>query len=112
MKVLVTATSNNENSLMDPRFGRAKFWYISDLDKGKSYFIDNSKSESFEHGAGMQAAASALEEGVDVIITGSVGPKAFDIIKRKGVQVFLGDSEKSIVDNLNDFKKNLLSEQK
>lgn len=60
----------------------------------------------------MQAAASALEEGIDVIITGSVGPKAFDIIKRKGVQVFLGDSEKSIVDNLNDFKKNLLSEQK
>ncbi|UOD34834.1 NifB/NifX family molybdenum-iron cluster-binding protein [Deferribacteraceae bacterium V6Fe1] len=111
MKILVTAMDKNENGFMDARFGRALYWYIFETDKKESYFIDNSLSENFEHGAGMQAAANAIDEGVDVIITGSVGPKAFDIIKRKGVKVYRGNPEKSVMENLRDYQNNLLEEQ-
>lgn len=111
MKILVTATDKNENALMDVRFGRALFWYIFDTKKKESYFIDNGQSENFEHGAGIQAAANIIDEGVDVIITGSVGPKAFDIIKRKGIKVYRGNPEKSVIENLRDYENNLLEEQ-
>ncbi|MDK2792320.1 MAG: hypothetical protein PWQ25_1183 [Deferribacteres bacterium] len=111
MKILVTAREKNENRLIDVRFGRALYWYIFDTEKNESYFIDNSRSENFEHGAGMQAAANVIDEGVDVIITGSVGPKAFNIIKNKGIKVYRGNPEKSVIENLKDFEKNILEEQ-
>ncbi|MCB4203551.1 NifB/NifX family molybdenum-iron cluster-binding protein [Deferribacterales bacterium Es71-Z0220] len=111
MKILVTAMDKNENGLMDARFGRALYWYIFDTNTKESYFIDNTRSENFEHGAGMQAVANVIDEGVDVIITGSVGPKAFNIIKTKGIKVYRGNPEKSVIENLNDYENNLLEEQ-
>ncbi|MGA1846975.1 NifB/NifX family molybdenum-iron cluster-binding protein, partial [Deferribacter abyssi] len=66
MKILVTALKDDVNEKMDPRFGRARYWYVYDTEKNEECFIDNSKNISLDHGAGIQAATSIVDEGIDI----------------------------------------------
>ncbi len=88
MKIAVSSTGTTLDSPIDPRFGRASYFLIVDADNKKLIdIIDNRPSQGASHGAGINAAAAVAEAGVDVVLTGRVGPKAYSVLQAAGIKV-------------------------
>ena len=86
MKICITAAGGSLESAADPRFGRCQNFVIVDSDTMEFEAIEN-PSISASGGAGVQAAQSMANKGIEVLITGSVGPNAFPILTASGIKV-------------------------
>ncbi|MBU8870628.1 MAG: NifB/NifX family molybdenum-iron cluster-binding protein [Gemmatimonadales bacterium] len=80
MKVAVTALEPSLDSDIDPRFGRARWIAIFDLDDDSVEFLDNAAGVDAASGAGVQTGTMVLNAGVEVLVTGHVGPKAGQVV--------------------------------
>lgn len=89
MKVIVTATGETLDAAVDPRFGRCQYFVMVDTETLDFSAHDNSQKNAMG-GAGVQAAQYVANEGVDAVVTGSVGPNAFQTLSAAGVKVFTG----------------------
>jgi predicted Fe-Mo cluster-binding NifX family protein len=92
VKIAVSCEEPGLDSLIDPRFGRAAGFCIVDPDTLESRadtraFVDNGSSQAMAQGAGIQAAETVCRSGANVVLTGSVGPKAFRALSAAGIQV-------------------------
>ncbi|MFO7736122.1 MAG: NifB/NifX family molybdenum-iron cluster-binding protein [bacterium] len=88
MKVAVTTTGKNLDAPFEYRFGRAPGFIIYDTDEKSFEIIDNSMNLKAAQGAGIQAAKDIVKSGATALITGHCGPKAFQILSQKGVQIY------------------------
>ncbi|MGB3995670.1 NifB/NifX family molybdenum-iron cluster-binding protein [Acetomicrobium sp.] len=87
MKLAVTAQGKDLDAALDPRFGRCQYFIIIDLDAGKHEAVVN-KYATEAGGAGIQSAQLLADYGVDVLVTGKVGPKAARALKEAGIEVY------------------------
>ena len=87
MKVAVTSKGVELDSEVDPRFGRAPYIMVVDVDTLAFEAVDNSSNVNAFKGAGIQAATMVCEKGAEVLITGYCGPKAFATLEAGGVKV-------------------------
>lgn len=92
MKVAITSQGTDMNSQVDPRFGRARHFIVVDAQSGEFTTHDNQVNANAMQGAGIQTGRKVVELGVVGLITGHIGPKAFDTLQAGGVQVFSGAS--------------------
>jgi predicted Fe-Mo cluster-binding NifX family protein len=90
MKVAITSHGADLSSAVDHRFGRAKFLIVVDTDTGQFSAHDNTQNVNAVQGAGIQAGRNVVDLGVQAVITGNVGPKAFATLQAGGVKVHLG----------------------
>ena len=90
MKVAVTSQGPDLASEVDPRFGRAKFFVVVDTETGEFRAHDNTQNLNAVQGAGIQAAQNVASLGVDAVITGNVGPKAFTTLQAGNVKAYIG----------------------
>jgi predicted Fe-Mo cluster-binding NifX family protein len=90
MKVAVTATGPDLASEVDSRFGRAKCFLVVDTDTGECVAHDNAQNLNAAQGAGVQAGQTVSKLGVDAVVTGNVGPKAFAVLQAGGIKVYTG----------------------
>jgi predicted Fe-Mo cluster-binding NifX family protein len=103
MKIAITSTGKNLDSLMDPRFGRAPYIVIASSDGDLLEVIDNAVNVNAMRGAGIQAAKSLADRGVDVLLTGHCGPNAFTALQAAGIKVGT-DQTGSVKEVLSRFK--------
>lgn len=89
MKVCVTASEKSLEAQIDPRFGRCRYFIIVDLETGMFEAIDN-MAISAPRGAGIQLAQTLVNKGVEAVITGYVGPNAYQVLTAAGVKVITG----------------------
>ncbi|MCG8567978.1 MAG: NifB/NifX family molybdenum-iron cluster-binding protein [Desulfobacterales bacterium] len=87
MKIAITSTGQDLDAQVDPRFGRAAYIMIVDIDTLEFTAIDNSANKNAFKGAGIQAAATAADKGAEVLLTGFCGPNAFKALDAAGVKV-------------------------
>lgn len=87
MKVAVTASGQEINGPVDPRFGRAPYIMIVDSETMEYEAVDNQKNVQAFKGAGIQAATTVSQKGAKVLMTGYCGPNAFKTLEAGGVQV-------------------------
>ena len=92
MKVAVTSQGPDLSSEVDPRFGRARYFIVVDLETGQFAAHDNAGNLNSAQGAGVQAGRDIAELGADALVTGNVGPKAFATLEAAGVSVYTGAS--------------------
>ena len=90
MKVAISAKGTDLGCQMDPRFGRAAYFLIVDTDDGACEAHDNRACAQSVSGAGVQAGKNIIDLGVAALITGNMGPKALDVLRAGGVEVFAG----------------------
>lgn len=108
MKIAISATGETNEALLDMRFGRCRYFQIYDTENGETVSLEN-KGMTSSGGAGIAASNQLVDEKVDVIITGSLGPNAFEIIEKAGIKAYkCGNIAISSV--LNKYKNNELSE--
>jgi len=90
MKVAVTAQGPQLTSAVDPRFGRARCFVVVDTETGQWSAADNAQNLNAAQGAGIQAGRTVVGLGVEAVISGHVGPKAFATLRAGGVAVYTG----------------------
>jgi len=93
MKVAVTAQRPELSSLVDSRFGRARWLVVVDTDTGQSQAHDNKVNLNLSQGAGIQTGQNVANLGVEAVITGNVGPNAYKTLGAAKVRVFLASGE-------------------
>jgi predicted Fe-Mo cluster-binding NifX family protein len=108
MKICVTAMGDNLDADVDPRFGRCKYFLIIDVETMNTESISND-SLMASGGAGIQAAQTVAKTGASTVITGNIGPNAFQTLSAAGVKVITGISG-SIKDVVDKFKKGEIKE--
>ena len=91
MKICVSATSNNLEAQLDPRFGRCLYLVIVDSETMAFEAIPNMAAGS-SGGAGIQAAQAIADKGVKFVVTGNVGPNAFRALSAAGIEIVTGAS--------------------
>jgi len=102
MRVATSAKVPNLESEVDPRFGRCRCFLIVDTDTLKFEALDNAGIAA-SGGAGIAAAQAVINQGVQAIITGNLGPNAHQVLSQAGIEVFAGASGK-IRDVIEKFK--------
>ena len=109
MKIAVTSQGEKLSSEIDPRFGRAKWLIVIDLETGKSEVHDNSVNLNATQGAGIQTGQNIANLGVEAVITGNVGPNAFKTLNAANVKIFLAEKQ-TVQDAIDSFKAGKLKE--
>ena len=90
MKIAISSRGPTPFSDIDERFGRA-YWFLVYSDGEDSWVpVDNSKNRSLANGAGSSTAEMMKELGVDLVLTGETGPKAFRVLNQAGIKVCHG----------------------
>jgi len=91
MKIAISSQGKTLNSDTDPRFGRCQYFLIVDSETMKFAAHDNQAAMQ-RGGAGPMAVKAISELGAEILITGDVGPNAFDALKAAGIKAFIGAS--------------------
>ena len=90
-KICVTAQANSLASEVDPRFGRCQYFIIVDIDSGEFEAVKNPNQDTVG-GAGIQSGQLIADKKVDAVLTGNVGPNAFETLRAAGVMLITGVS--------------------
>ena len=93
MKIAITSEGRTLDSAVDPRFGRCGYFLIIDTDTDKVEALQNPGTQQ-TGGAGIQAGQLMASKGVEVVLTGNMGPNAFQVIQSAGIKVVTGVSGK------------------
>jgi len=109
MKIAITAKDKHLRSEMDPRFGRAKWLIIIDTKSGGFEAHNNEINLNIAQGAGIQTGQNIANLGVEVVITGNVGPNAFKTLNAAGIKIFLTEKH-TVAEAVKSFKTDKLKE--
>ena len=96
MKIAVSAMGETLESVVDPHFGRAAGFVLVDATTMEAEYLSNAESGSLSHGAGIAAAERVARAGATVVLTGSVGPKAFQALHAAGLRIGQGLDGKTV----------------
>lgn len=91
MNVAISSQGNDIHALVDPRFGRARWFVIADSRSGIWRALDNSVNRDASGGAGVQAGTTVVAEGAEAVVTGAVGPNALKVLAAAGIAVYQAD---------------------
>ena len=96
MKLCITSTGTDIAANIDPTFGRAPYFLIIDTDTNAAEVVENTAATQGQ-GAGIAAAQLVSDKGVDGVLTGYVGPNAFNAFLASGIKLFVGASSQDTV---------------
>ena len=89
MRIAASAVADSLDAQIDPRFGRCPYFVIVDSETMKFEAVPNTASSAMM-GAGIQAAQIVASRGVQAVLTGNVGPNAFQSLSSAGINIITG----------------------
>ncbi|MCK5808028.1 hypothetical protein KAH37_03470 [bacterium] len=95
MKVAFSLAQESDR-VVGKRFGRAPAFLIVDTVTNAEYILSNTDAVSAGHGAGTATSQRIVENGVQLIISGELGPKASQVLDAASVKSKLGMEGKDI----------------
>jgi len=107
MKICITSEGPSLDAKVDPRFGRCRYFIIIDADTLEFEALENSHTEA-SGGAGIQAGQLISSKGAKAVMTGNVGPNAFQTLQAAGIDIFTGISG-TVRDALRRYREETLS---
>ena len=110
MKICITSVSDKLEAQVDPRFGRCQYFMIIDPESMQFEAVPNLGLVSGS-GAGIQAAQIIANKKTNVLITGNVGPKAFQALSAAGIKIITGASG-NVREVVEKYRKGVFSETK
>ena len=114
MKIAVSAAGKGLDSNVDMRFGRCPNFVIVELDdeskeiKG-SQDLENTATAQMG-GAGITSSQLVADQGVKAVITGNMGPRAFQVFSQLGIKIYQGTG--TVREAAEKFSKGELQEMK
>lgn len=93
MKIGVSATGGSMDAEVEPRFGRSPYFVVVDSDSMHFEAFHN-PAAAMGSGAGTQTAQELKNRGVEVVLTGQVGPNAQQALVAAEIQIVTGANGK------------------
>ncbi len=90
-KICVTSQGDNLNSQVDSRFGRCRYFIIADVKTLEFEAVENSNINGMG-GVGVQSGQLMANKGVRAVLTGNIGPNAFQTLQAAGIEMVTGVS--------------------
>ena len=109
MKIAIPIRNKDPESQVDERFGRAKYFALFDEATGSFDYASNDQNLSLPQGAGIQTAKNIVETGAKVLIAKNVGPKAFELLRQAGIEMYLCEHPVTVKEAIELFKKGTLT---
>ena len=111
MKIAVSAQQTGLEAPVSPIFGRCPFFVLVEVEKDEIKLIKSMPNTAAQQlsAAGITAAQLIANEQVQVIITGSMGPRAFQVFNQLNIKVF-GAIPGTVKDNVKAFIQGKLKE--
>ncbi len=91
MKIAVTSNSTSLDDVIEPRFGRCRYYLIVETDTLAFEAVENPNISSVG-GAGIQSAKLMADKGVTHVLTGNCGPNAYQTLNAAGINIIVGCS--------------------
>ncbi len=111
MKIAVTSYEKDITGKVDRSFGRAKWFVVVDTETDTVEAHSNKQNVNAAQGAGIQAAQNISDLGVDVVLTGNVGPNAFRTLNAASIKIFVVEKDVATVEEaLSKWKAGTLKE--
>jgi predicted Fe-Mo cluster-binding NifX family protein len=88
MRIAISANGSDLDAEFVPLFGRSPTYVFVDTESLAFEAVPNPATGS-AGGAGIQAAQYVASRGVGAVVTGHVGPNAFQVLAAAGVPVFI-----------------------
>ena len=89
MKICISSTKNDLEASVNPRFGRCQYFLFVDTETMHFEAVRESRFYR-RRGAGIQAAQAVVNKGANVVLTGDVGPNAFQALQAGGIKIVTG----------------------
>jgi predicted Fe-Mo cluster-binding NifX family protein len=108
MIVAVSTNGDNlESAIVDPRFGRCNNFMIINS-KDLSYYIVDNQAKYEGHGAGISAAQFIINERVEAVISGNIGPNAYQTLNAANVKMYIYNGQ--IINAIKELQENSLKQ--
>ena len=104
-KIAVSSEGPDLDARIDPRFGRAAGFMIVDPQTMAFDYVDNGATQVMAQGAGIQAAEIVAGTGASVLLTGYVGPKAFQALSAAGIAIGQNLEDLTVRDAIQRFQQ-------
>lgn len=101
MIIMVSSTGNTKSDACDPRFGRCQYFVKFDTESKAYEFIEN-KAVDASQGAGIAAAQIVVDHKADLLLTGNLGPKAFQVLNISNIKAYK-TSGKTVEETIQSF---------
>jgi len=92
MKICITAEGETLDSPVDNRFGRCQYLQILDSETLEGTCEENALRDG-QGGIGIQVAQDLVQQGVETVITGNMGPNAAEVLEIAGIPIYAADSQ-------------------
>ena len=103
MIICISSQGNTLDSQVDPRFGRCQYFIIVDTDTLEFESVENPNIDAMG-GSGIQSGQLIASKNVKAVLTGNVGPNAFQTLQAVGIDVITGISG-SVKEAIEKYKK-------
>lgn len=112
MKILLTSSGKDWDSMISPVFGRAEGYILYNEDNDHISWFSNEKNRNAGHGAGIQAGQDVAGLGAQVLITGGdVGPKALEVLRKAGIEIYSGVGDKTVKEAFEAYMSGVLNDE-
>ncbi len=91
MKICITSEGKTLDSKVDSRFGRCQYFVLVNPDTLEFEAIENSNINQ-AGGTGIQSGQLMASKGIKAVLTGNVGPNAFQTLNAGGIDIYTGVS--------------------
>ena len=91
MKICITSEGKTLDAKIDSRFGRCQYFIFFDTET-QDYQAQENPNAQFQGGAGIQSGQLMASKGIKAVLTGNVGPNAFQTLNAGGIDIYTGVS--------------------
>ncbi|MEA1939874.1 MAG: NifB/NifX family molybdenum-iron cluster-binding protein [Candidatus Caldatribacteriota bacterium] len=89
MKIAITSMGAKLEDKVDPRFGRCHYFILFDTETNKFEAVENTGAQGMG-GIGIQSGQIMANKEIEIVLTGSCGPNAFQTLQAAGIKVITG----------------------